>query len=282
MFTGDYANEKGPIDRVRLFLRRLIRSFKRQFITVGIVFVVVLLLSRDGQLLASLVKIPDERMVGFLSTVSQAIAALLGLLIAALLFTFQSIKQSKDAAYGSLKSEMMNLIVLWQDRPESLKPLDKSIDMFIDSSAYETRENLRITLLAGPEENTPSWNDAGNAFNEALVNNDIHRDNLSRDDNLYLSRLLATLNNAEEAYSATRLQLISGASTRLNLKTVYKLAGLLSASLLLLVVFSLEDVRGLFPDLTLPVLFALITWAILALMELSNEVAELQDEVEKS
>ena len=70
MFTGDYADKKGPIDRIRLFLRRLILSSKRQFIAVGIVFVVVFLVSRDGQLLASIVSISPDRMVGFLSTVS--------------------------------------------------------------------------------------------------------------------------------------------------------------------------------------------------------------------
>ncbi len=282
MFTGDYADKNGPISRIRLFLRRLVISDRRQFITVGVVFVVVFLLSRDGRLLAALVRISEDRMVGFLSTVSQAIAALLGLLIAALLFTFGGIKQSKDAAYGTLKAEMMNLIRLWQDRPESLKPLDESVEMFIESFAYLRREKLHKIQLLGPQKGKASWNEASDALYEAMVDNDIRSVNLSRDDDLYLSRFLATLNNVEEAYSAMGFQLISGVVTRSNLKLVYKLSGLLSVSLLLLVVFSLEDVGGIFPDLGLPVLFALITWVLLSLMELANEVAELRDGVEKS
>ena len=66
MFTGDYPKEKWPVTRIRRFLRRLVVSSKRQFIAVGVVFVVVFLVSRDGQLLASLVTISPEHSINHL------------------------------------------------------------------------------------------------------------------------------------------------------------------------------------------------------------------------
>jgi hypothetical protein len=114
-----------------------------------------------------------------------------------------------------------------------------------------------------------------------VVVNAIRKVNLSREDGLFLTQLLVTLNNVEEAYEAMNLQLVWGMSTRSDLRVLYKFSGLLVVSVLLLL-FSIEDARGHFPDLTLPVLFALADWTILALMSLANEVAELQDTVESN
>ena len=41
----------------------------------------------------------------------------------------------------------MNLIQLWQDRPDSLKPLEESIQMYIGFFAYLRREKVHNMLL---------------------------------------------------------------------------------------------------------------------------------------
>jgi hypothetical protein len=265
---------------VRRSWRRLLLSSKRQFILIGTVFVVVFLLSRNGGLMEIYFPISDERMVGFLSTLSQAIAALLALLIAAMLFSFERIKHDKQTSFDLFKSEMANLVRIYRDRPESLKPLDGCISNIIENFAYLRPGQINNWLDEKPETSSVSWSEASEALYRALQEHDLRLATLSREDGYHLRQILMTLDNVESAQDALNKHILSGVVTRKPLEVVLKLFVLLVVALFYLVLFSVQDVRGVIPDFRLPVLFALLTWTALSLAELAQEIRDLQDEIE--
>jgi choline-glycine betaine transporter len=115
-------------------------------------------------------------------------------------------------------------------------------------------------------------------FQEDMGKPDLKTTNLSREDALYLTQLLVTITNIEEAQSVLGYQCVSGIVTRKPLEEVVKLFALLVVSLFLLVMLSLRDVQSVVPNFSLPVVITLLTWSALSLAELAQEVRDLQDE----
>jgi hypothetical protein len=102
-------------------------------------------------------------------------------------------------------------------------------------------------------------------FQEDMGTPDLKTTNLSREDDLYLTQLLVTITNIEEAQSVLGYQYVSGIVTRKPLEAVVKLFALLVVSLFLLVMLSLRDVQSVVPNFSLPVVFTLLTWSALSL-----------------
>jgi hypothetical protein len=87
---------------------------------------------------------------------------------------------------------------------------------------------------------------------------------------VYQRQVLVTLAIAEDALNQLNIQRIGAVVSILLVRAILRIALVLAASLLLLFTFGIKDLKGIVPDLSVPVLFALSAWVLVTLLDVAE------------
>ncbi len=246
-----------PINRsIVVFLTR------HQLVLIGLVFIVTFAFSRHENHLAAFVQIPDQVAIEFFSVTSQALAALLGLLIVFLTFRIQTISEQRNSSYRELQAQLSRLICLSLERPDELRMFDGDLAQIIDSFALLRMKHFPTWAS---QYDVPSFDKLGSGF--------IHKslelqEQLPRSARLHLQQTVLVLDNIAEiieTFSDLYVAILLMSHTVI---AIAKLSFLFGASLVLLLLFGVVDLQQAFPDLGLPTIVTLVTCLLIVLLEL--------------
>ena len=242
-------------------VRTVLATFTRhQIAIVGMMFAVTLTFARREN--APWVTVRPEVAIEFFSTVSQSLAALLGVLIVFLTFFSQLIAQRRLDNYRELQVQIHQLICFTQEHTSELSDFNKLLVEVID---YLVPLHLK---------DFPIWTSTSQVLPLDRLIADFNyewtheKQQLSLANRLNLQQILLILNNIEE--------ILEGFSTLYNrilemsrfVLAIAKLSFLMGVSLLFLLLFGIVDLQRKFPDLSLPVIVALAIWIFIVLLEL--------------
>ncbi|OUL21670.1 hypothetical protein [Nostoc sp. 106C] len=245
---------------IPLVQKVIITLTRYQLPIVGFVFIGTLAFAMRKN--APWMTVHKDVAIEFFSAVSQSLAALLGVLIVFLTFTSQLIAQRRYEDYYTLQIQIDQLIRLTQSLPSELNNFDETLIVVInylvplhlkDFPIYESSvEALSLSRLLENFRNKSSQ----------------VQQQCSLSTHLHLQQILLVINNMEEILERfSRLYNRILEVSRFIL-AITKLSFLLGVSLLFLLLFGIVDVQRKFPDLSLPVIFSLAIWVLIALMEL--------------
>jgi len=242
-------------------LRTLVAIFTRhQLGIVGIMFVVTLIFARQEN--ASWVTVRQEVAIEFFSTVSQSLAALLGVLIVFLTFYTQLIAQRRIDNYRELQVQIHQLIRFTQKLTPELSDFNQ---LLVEAINYLVPLHLKdFPIWASTSQVLPLDKLIADLKNEWVE----QKQQLSLAAHLNLQQILLSLSNIEE--------ILEGFSTLYNrimeigrfILAIAKLSFLLGVSLLFLLLFGIVDLQRKFPDLSLPVIVSLALCVFIVLVEL--------------
>lgn len=257
-----------PVGRpIVLFLTR------HQLVLIGLVFVVTFAFSRDDNHLADFVQVPEQVAIEFFSVTSQALAALLGLLIVFLTFRIQTISQQRNSSYRELQAQLNQLIGLSLERPDELRMFDDDLAEIIDS----------FTLLR--MKHFPTWASQYDVPSfDKLASDFIHKslglkDQLPRAARLHLQQTFLVLDNIAEiveTFSDLYLGILLMSHTVI---AIAKLSFLFGASLVSLLLFGVVDLQQALPDLELPTITTFVIWLLIVLLELVVDTWRLYNDL---
>ncbi|MBH8576209.1 hypothetical protein I8752_25100 [Nostocaceae cyanobacterium CENA369] len=242
-------------------VRKVIMALTRhQLGIVGCVFVVTLAFAIRGN--APWVTVHKDVAIEFFSAVSQSLAALLGVLIVFLTFTSQLIAQRRYEDYYALQIQIDQLIRLTQSLPSELNNFEETLILAIN---YLVPLQLKDFPIC--ESNFEALSLDRMLENFKNKSSQIQQQ-YSLSTHLHLQQILLVINNMEEI-----LERFSRLDNRILevsrfILAIAKLSFLLGVSLLCLLLFGIVDLQRKFPDLSLPVIFSLAIWVLIALMEL--------------
>lgn len=246
-----------PVGRsIVLFLTR------HQLVLIGLVFIITFAFSRNKNHLATFVQVPDQVAIEFFSVTSQALAALLGLLIVFLTFRIQTISQQRNSSYRELQAQLNQLIGLSLQRPDQLKIFDDDLAQIIDS----------FTLLR--MKHFPTWASQYDVPSfDKMVAGFIHqslelKDQLPRSARLHLQQTFLVLDNIAEIIETFSDLYVGMLLMSHTVIAIAKLSFLLGASLVSLLLFGVVDLQQMFPDLGLPTIITFVIWLLIVLLEL--------------
>ena len=242
-------------------LQRLVAIFTRhQLAIVGIMFVVTLIFAKREN--APWVTVRQEVAIEFFSTVSQSLAALLGVLIVLLTFYTQLIGQRRMDYYRELQVQIHQLIRFTQELTPELNDFNLLLVEMID---YLVPLYLKdFPIWASTSQVLPLDKLIADFKNQWVE----EKQQLSLAAHLNLQQILLILSNIEE--------ILEGFSTLYNrileigrfILAIAKLSFLLGISLLFLLLFGIVDLQRKFPDLSLPVIVSLAICVFIVLVEL--------------
>lgn len=233
-------------------------STGRQLAIVALVCAATILLGQDDPYRGVLVRLLDRNaVVQFFSALAQALAALLGLLIAFLLFTMQRIDEKVDSARRALTDDIQALLhragQLSGDLEQLTEPFDRIIDHLIQMRVEQlTDQPDRASLDA-------ALTDLDNRV-QALTGQ------LPRPAERCLKEILLTLQNVEESLRTLFIQRIAVMVTGLMIDTVVKLSILLGVALALILGFGAFDFQSMQLPSKLPVLAVAVTAGFLMMV----------------
>lgn len=246
---------------------------RRQLVLIGLVFIITFIFSRDQNHLAGFVQIPDEVAIEFFSATSQALAALLGLLIVFLTFRIQTINEQRSTAYHELQAQISKLVHLSLDRPDELRVFDNDLVQIIDSFTFVRMKHF------------PTWASQYNvsSFDQVLSGFTIKslelKEQLPRLARLHLQHILLVLDNVAEIVETFSELYIAILLMSRTVVAIAKLAFLLGISLIFLLLFGVVDLQKVFPNLGLPAIVTLVTWLLVVLLELAVDTWRLYKEL---
>jgi ABC-type multidrug transport system fused ATPase/permease subunit len=245
----------------------------RQLVLIGLVFIITFAFSRNSNHLATFVQIPDQVAIEFFSVTSQALAALLGLLIVFLTFRIQTINQQRSSSYRELQAQISKLICLSVERPDELEVLDDNLVQIIDSF---TSLRMKHFPTWASQYDVPSFDKMVAGFISKSLK---LKDQISRSARLHLQQILLVLDNIAEiteTFSDLYVGMLLMSHTVI---AIAKLSFLLGASLVSLLLFGVVDLQQIFPDLGLPMIVALVTWLLIVLLELVVDTWRLYNDL---
>jgi hypothetical protein len=240
----------------------ILLTSRYQLILVSLVFVITFIFSRDKNYLAASIEIPHELVVEFFSALSQALGALLGVLIVFLTFRLERISQERNATYDQLKSEIEELERFYAYLPNELDVFRDDIALILRNLRFLRMKDLPIEF-SSHYDGLP-WHELTQGFVDKLEKVQAE----GRSWSSYLGGIGLVIAHIERILERVFIQYISFVTAGVLVKAVVKLAVLLGASIVLLLVFGTIDRHGIFPDVRLPVVFAIVTWLLITLFEL--------------
>ena len=242
-------------------LRTVLAIFTRhQLAIVGTMFVVTLIFAKREN--APWVTVRQEVAIEFFSTVSQCLAALLGVLIVLLTFYTQLIAQRRTDDYRELQAQIHQLIRFTQELTPELSHFNP---LLVKAINYLVPLHLKDLPTKGYTSQVLSLDKLIADLKNEWVE---EKQQLSLAAQLNLQQILLILSNIEE--------ILEGFSTLYNrileigrfILAIAKLSFLLGISLLFLLLFGIVDLQSKFPDLSLPVIVALAICVFIVLVEL--------------
>ena len=242
-------------------VRTLLATVTRhQLAIVGMMFVVTLTFAQREN--APWVTVRPDVAIEFFSTVSQSLAALLGVLIVFLTFSSQLIAQRRLDNYRELQVQIHQLICFTQEHTSELSNFNKLLVEVID---YLVPLHLKDFPIWASTSQVLPLDRLIAGFNHEWTH---EKQQLSLANRLNLQQILLILNNIEE--------ILEGFSTLYNrilemsrfVLAIAKLSFLMGVSLLFLLLFGIVDLQRKFPDLSLPVIVALAICVFIVLLEL--------------
>ncbi|MDF5721367.1 MAG: hypothetical protein PUP91_12995 [Rhizonema sp. PD37] len=242
-------------------LRTLLAIFIRhQLALVGIIFVVTLMFAQREN--APWVTVRQEVAIEFFSTVSQSLAALLGVLIVLLTFYSQLIGQRRMDYYRELQAQIHQLIRFTQELTPELSDFNPLLVKTID---YLVPLHLKdLPIRASTSQVLPLDKLIANLKNEWVDK----KQKFSLAAHLNLQQILLTLSNIEEILEGFSMLYNRILEIGRFILAIAKLSLLLGISLLFLLLFGIVDLQSKFPDLSLPVIVALAMCVFIVLVEL--------------
>jgi uncharacterized integral membrane protein len=260
----DFLETLSPSQRIAHVVRRTLMDIRWQFIIVGLVFIITFVLSRDNNYFATLIEIPHGVIIEFLSALSQALGVLLGILLVFLPFNMTRVIEDRQDAYREFRSEIEQLHRLLSDRPDELRVFDKDIASILLTLKPRSIEHFPIEFA--PEYDGPSWHELTSDFYKKADEwlNQTH----SQRDSDYFMRIAFTVSNIKEILRKFLIQYLRLRGTRFIVEATAKVSVFLGASLILLLAFGTIDRQDVFPELRLPIIFAIATWLMITLFEL--------------
>ncbi|HEY9845680.1 MAG TPA: hypothetical protein V6D03_05725 [Candidatus Caenarcaniphilales bacterium] len=235
---------------------------RHQLILLGLLFTITFTFARTSNRFATVIQISDEVAIEFFSATSQALAALLGLLIVFLTFRIQSIDQQRSSAYRALQAQLNQLIHLSVERPHELRVFDDDLSQIIDSFA-----SLRMKHFPtwASQYDAPSFDKMTSGFISKYLE---LKEQIPRLARLHLQQILLVLDNVEEIVDTFSELYIGILLMSHTIVAIAKLSFLLGTSLVLLLLFGVLDLQQVFPDLDLPTIVTLVAWLLIVLLEL--------------
>ncbi|MDF5728516.1 MAG: hypothetical protein PUP92_10885 [Rhizonema sp. PD38] len=242
-------------------LRTLLAVFTRhQLALVGIMFVVTLMFAKRED--APWVTVRQEAAIEFFSTVSQSLAALLGVLIVLLTFYSQLIGQRRMDYYRELQAQIHQLIRFTQELTSELSDFNP---LLVEAIDYLVPLHLKdLPIRASTSHVLPSDKLIANLKNESVKK----KQQLSLAAHLNLQQILLILSNIEEILEGFSMLYNRILEIGRFILAIAKLSLLLGISLLFLLLFGIVDLQSKFPDLSLPVIVALALCVFIVLLEL--------------
>lgn len=253
------SNVVGP-SSVRFLIRY-------QLVLIALVFVVTFALSRSKNYLTTFIPIPEEAAIEFFSATSQALAALLGLLIVFLTFRIQTINQQRNNAYRELQVQISKLIHLSLDRPDELKAFDNDLVQIIDSFTFMRMKHFPIWAS--------QYNASSNIVLDFISKSCGLKERLPRSARLHLQHILLVLDNIAEIVETFSELYIGIQLMSRTVVAITKLSFLLGTSLVLLLVLGIVDLQKTFPGIGLSIVITLMTWLLVVLLELAVDTWRL-------
>lgn len=255
--------------KLRSILLKVTRTRNQAQILLGI-FLGVSLVSFLVDLHAW-IYISDDVVIQLYSAISQALAALLGLLIAIRIFSIQFHEQIKSQAYDDFINEVDNLRTLVYEHPVELEGLLGELGNAIAYFSFLRLEDM-------PQKYDVWENECPTVLEELFTRRSIS----SPSTKLFYDHLLSTMLRVETSMNRIGVSFIGHKILIVQFKSIIPLMFLLALSLLLLLLFGTVDVQEVIPNLTLPTAIAFLCWLFFALIDLLFEVEMLVRNFEES
>lgn len=222
-------------------------------------------LSRDDYLLATYIRITVNGAMQFLSSLSQALATLLALSLAFLVFELESVQNARNRAFETFRLQMYRLLELTRSRePSAFNEFDLAVIGFLDKFAHVTLDDLPFPVR-GSSEDDP-WNQLTSEISD--VSEKMHG-NIGIPEIVYQRQAIVTLAIAEDALNQVTIQRVGAVVSILLVRSIVRIALVLAASLLLFT-FGIKDLKGIVPDLSVPVLFTLSAGVLVTLLDVAE------------
>ncbi len=217
--------------------------------------VTFMLLEMEGSASALITGFDTDLTISFFSSLSEALAGLLGLLIAFLLFTMERTYQEVNAGYQTLNAEIRELARLASERPSGLEDFDDDLARTIDSLAHSRGDRI----VAGQ----------GGSPLAALVEKlEAADEGLSRQARLHARQVMFTLRVIQQTQHTISIQHIAAVGSGLMIQVIVKLALLIGAALALMLLFGATPHGGTWSSIKMTVIAAILVWVFLILVEL--------------
>lgn len=258
--AGWYVHTPKEIGRFSRLYRSFITRQRWHVATVAVVFLITLLLSRPGRILAVRIEIPDATASSLTLAIPQVLGAFLALLIAYLLFQIERIENDRREEYRAFRTQAVQLLSLARDLPDSLPELKKPI-----ADMYDSLRGLNLEALPLIRD---EWDLLHVPFLSFMDAFDEVEDRMTFHERAYGESLLALFANMEETRGGLGLTYISLIITKSTIDVAVRMIAVVAVSLVLALAFGTRVVSGSVPDVNLPIVVALVTWTILLLLEL--------------
>lgn len=209
--------------------------------------------------------VKQEVAIEFFSTVSQSLAALLGLLIVFLTMTSQLMAQRRLDDYRALQAQIDQLISLTQTLPSELGMFGETLVTAINYLVPLQMKDFPIGSSVAQDEQTAILENLLADFNREWVEKQQQLPLAAR---LHLQQILLVLTNMEEILEGFAMLYNRILEMGRFILAIARLSFLMGMSLLFLLLFGIVGLQDQFPDLSVPIIVTLAIWILIALLEL--------------
>lgn len=268
------------------FLMRLSNSSWTQIVTAAIVRHQILIIAMifTATLLFAIgdnapwITIPKQVAMNFFSTLSQSLAALLGVLIVFLTFLIQSIGQRRHEYYYTLQTQIDKLIQLTKSLPTEL------IDLKLNQILLNTINYLVPLQL----KDFPLYTDSiqFSLLDRLLASFESESAQLPQRSpvatQLCVQQVLLVIHNTQEIIDGFEILHRMMLEMSRFIVAIAKLSFLLGSSLIFLLLFGIVGLQDKLPDLSLPVVVTLAVSVSIALLEIVLDTCFLYKNLKRS
>lgn len=264
------TTNKRSSDRLLYRFNRLVNKTTGRQISVVLLIVLVsaALQILFGKQLQTIIDLPNDVALQFLSSLASTVGVLVAVISALTLARMQMIEQNRSASFSSFKLRVSQLFQLYQDRPAELQYLDDAVWGFLSEISLRTVGDLPVQREAWMSWTRP----IGDRCDEIY-------DKLSRDGRVYCRQILFLTTELAIAHDAILDQFIATIIFPSILSIVTRAVLLVASSVMSIVIFGALDPSGLLFDLRLSFVLGFIVWLLFILLDLVAVLRNLYDDL---
>lgn len=259
-------SEESVVRRLRTFIYQMFGSTIFQIIITCIIFILTLLLTRDGNWIAEHIDIPLNIGMELFSVVAQALAALIGFLFVFIALALQFVGLERSKWFDLFREKVERINRLASECPDELPEAQEILLTISEELEEVTNQEIIVTGKDYEQKFVPLF------YRLAELKG---IPNLNLRNKAYLQEAFSILISIEELYRKIFIAYIGAVTLPVDYAIYPKLLILFFASIILIPTFGGIDLKNTFPDLHLPIIFSFITILLLLLIETYQVISRL-------